>query len=146
MRLKTIIDLAHDRNFAAPYADLDALYTHILGQLSDDARHLVLQIFYIILAQPTSYLDDYWGPRPSNHISVFQHLFDVTEDDILLALLSLSSILNISTRSIQLFHASFPDFLFDESRSGVFYIQGPDITGAVARACLRCIPRCKLRL
>lgn len=58
----------------------------------------------------------------------------------------LSSILTITSRSIQLFHASFPDFLFDESRSGSFFIQGYNIPGAVSRACFRCIPRCKFRV
>ncbi len=142
-RLTTIISLARDHG-NSPYADLDALYKHILMHLADEGcRHLVLQVFFVLLHQPFQ-LSNHESDEEYDHISLLHHLFNVPKNDILLALSDLSSILTVNPHGrIRLLHASFPDFLFDESRSGSFYLCADAVKISIFRASLRRIPRCK---
>ena len=142
-RLTTIIRLARDHG-NSPYADLDALYKHILMHLADEGcRYLVLQVFFVLLHQPFQ-LSSHESDEEYDHISLLHHLFNVPKNDILLALTDLSSILTVNPHGrIRLLHASFPDFLFDESRSGSFYLCADAVKISIFRASLRRIPRCK---
>lgn len=141
-RLDTIISLAHDPG-NAPYADLDTLYKHILMHLADETRRrLVLRVLFVLLHQP--FESSGYEVTDYDQISLVHHLFNVPKNDILLALADLSSILTVNPHGrIKLFHASFPDFLFDKSRSGRFYIRADALRMFICRASFGCIPRCK---
>ncbi|KJA29544.1 hypothetical protein HYPSUDRAFT_221447 [Hypholoma sublateritium FD-334 SS-4] len=96
-----------------PFAQLDALYHHILSQVQDlDLTMMVLA--YVVIGSPSSIIWyimqglDLWGGKLS------------------LSLADLSSVVSHGTdlfsSTVEFLHASLPDFLLDPARSGRYHI------------------------
>ncbi|KAJ7884472.1 hypothetical protein B0H13DRAFT_1628685 [Mycena leptocephala] len=111
----TIQDSPEDES---PYWTLDQLYIQILSQTRRAARPRLLEILTVIIS------DLHLGLR---HM---EQLLELKPGDMQLALRGLHSVLKVPTTigsdtdSINVYHASFPDFLEDPSRSGSFYVGG----------------------
>jgi hypothetical protein len=108
-----------------PFAELDALYTHILASVEDVKR--VLDILSVIL---------FFGRQQPSHI---EEILSLQHGDAELYLVDLISIVNIEHNVIRLLHASFTDFLVDPSRSKEFWINPPARHALFARGCLQSI-------
>ena len=119
-----IIRGLHPAGRVTPFAQLDALYQHILSRVED--LQLVLNLLaYRIFSNTVS-------------LPVISHFFDLSLADTQTALAPLVSLVDISF-SGNLFpkcliffrHASFPDFLKDETRSKEYCINTLDTNLAV---------------
>ena len=110
-----------------PFAELDALYSHILASVEDVER--VLEILSVIL---------FFHP----HLQI-QSLLEIEEilswqhGDAALYLGDLSAIVNIEWDTIRVLHASFTDFLVDPTRSTEFWINPRARHTVFARQCLQ---------
>ena len=110
-----------------PFAELDALYTHILASVEDVERVLeVLSVMFLF--------------HP--HLQI-QNLLEIEgilswqHGDAELYLGDLSSIANIEWNTIRVLHASFTDFLWDPTRSTEFWINPRARHTVFARQCLQ---------
>ena len=110
-----------------PFAELDALYTHILGSV-EDVEH-VLEILSLLLFFHR--VQQVWDASNIEEMLSLQH------GDVKLYLGDLSSIVNTELNSIQVLHASFTDFLVDPTRSKEFWINPRARHTAFARQCLQ---------
>ena len=109
-----------------PFAELDALYMHILTGVEDIER--VLEILSILLF--TGY--PYWT---SPEVEV---LLSLQPGEVELYLGDLSSLVNIAPNQlIYVLHASLTDFLIDPTRSKEFWMNPPARHTAFARYCLQ---------
>jgi len=110
-----------------PFAELDALYTHILASVEDVDR--VLEILSaLLLFDPTPLI---WSSSRVERILSLQH------GDTELYLGDLSSIVNINMYIIRVLHASFTDFLVDPTRSKQFWINPRARHTVFAHRCLQ---------
>ncbi|KAF8953780.1 hypothetical protein BDZ97DRAFT_1929363 [Flammula alnicola] len=129
--LRTIIELVKDPK-NRPYAELDALYTYIFESTEDS--DLVLQILRVhlipVVTPPAPFG---W---PVNEIRFIGRLLNLGEGNVELALTDLSSIVEIQSSQIKFLHASLPDFLLDETRSGSFYANSNSICAHIFYLCL----------
>jgi len=99
-----------------PFAELDNLYMDILSFCPEPQIPLLKRILgYAVF--PSS-------PRGIGHIAAFLRL---PEGEVKLALRGLRSLVSFEgvRGPLEMMHASFTDFLLDEARSGVYYIN-PD--------------------
>ena len=110
-----------------PFAELDALYTHILASVEDVDR--VLEILSLLLFFHR--VQQAWN---SSHI---EDMLSLEQGDAKLYLGDLSSIVNTELNTIQVLHASFTDFLVDPTRSKKFWINPPVRHTVFARQCLQ---------
>ena len=101
-----------------PFAELDALYRHIFSQVDKSDLPAILEFLAYTIFTNWQYLD--------NALSFFQ----LTQDDVEIMLAPLESIItltclpdDIDSKQISFRHASLPDFLCDEKRSGEFCIR-----------------------
>ncbi|KJA25138.1 hypothetical protein HYPSUDRAFT_38100 [Hypholoma sublateritium FD-334 SS-4] len=109
-----------------PFAELDALYIHILSVLEDLQRTLLV-IGAVLLGTPCT-------------TSEIEHLLDLDAGDAELLLADLASLVSLEgdeTKTIRILHASFEDFIFDSSRSGMFSIDEQAMRTQLACLCLR---------
>ncbi|KAJ7118212.1 hypothetical protein C8R44DRAFT_707632 [Mycena epipterygia] len=106
-RLDIIMGLA-EPDLESPLAALDQLYTQILSDAPRRPR--LLGILTVIVAKL--------------HLSVdhIEQLLELKPGDIGLALRGLHSLVEIRCDWVTVHHASFLDFLNDQTRSGLFYI------------------------
>ncbi|KDR68606.1 hypothetical protein GALMADRAFT_160961 [Galerina marginata CBS 339.88] len=110
-RLDTVLGLRSIEN-GTPFAELDDLYRHILSTVEDYS--LVSRILgYLLLAENTS-----------NSPSFLDGFFSFQKGTTYLALSNLHAIINLpdDKGDITISHASFGDFLFDPSRSGIYFL------------------------
>ena len=101
-----------------PFAELDALYMHILSELDDPHRTLLVIGLLLIRAQ-------YLGDRLSS-ITDIEHFLGLDAGDVELLLADMASLVSWDadgTQNVQMLHASFGDFLFDRSRSGKYSME-----------------------
>lgn len=128
-RLEIILGLRpvlHD----LPFAELDALYMHILSALEDPDRTLL--IICTILLNLSLY--NHTLSRISN-IEKFLGL-DAGDGEFLLA--DMTSLLSVDEDgTVRMLHASFGDFLFDLSRPGTFSVNRKAMHTTMACHCLR---------
>jgi hypothetical protein len=110
-----------------PFAELDALYTHILGSVEDVER--VLEILSLLLFFHR--VQQVWN---SSHI---EEMLSLQHGDAELYLGDLSSIVNTERNTIRVLHASFTDFLVDPTRSKQFWINPRARHTVFARQCLQ---------
>jgi len=110
-----------------PFAELDALYTHILGSVEDVER--VLEILSLLLFFHR--VQQVWNSSQIEEMLSLQH------GDAKLHLGDLSSIVNTELNTIRILHASFTDFLVDPTRSKQFWINPPARHTVFARQCLQ---------
>lgn len=95
-------------NLSSPYAPLDELYIQVLSQQRD--TRLLRDIFVLIIAlgQPD------WA-------FICRRLQE-NQEDLVIKLRRLSSLLQISDSGIETYHQSLHDFFLDKSRAGKYYI------------------------
>ena len=93
-----------------PFAQLDALYRHILSQV-DDLQATLNFLAYGIFGET----DNIW---------VTSHFFELEEQEVESMFLPLASVVlcDWEEGNITFHHASLPDFLRDEARSGAYCI------------------------
>ncbi|KAF8181616.1 hypothetical protein BJ912DRAFT_979528 [Pholiota molesta] len=112
-RLEVIMGLRPARS-ELPFAELDAVYTHILASCKHPGT--VLRILELLIC------------RIENRACCIEMLLDLEPGDVEIALTPLHSVLTVTQLTvnplvkISLSHASFGDFLVDPSRSTRFYI------------------------
>ena len=110
-----------------PFAELDALYMHILAGVEEIEP--VLEIFSIILLLDRRYNFD----NPC-----IEEFLSLRPGDIQLYFGDLSSLVNITPHlSIRILHASLTDFLVDHTRSKKFWINPPARHAVFAHQCLQ---------
>lgn len=102
-----------------PFAELDQLYQRILTACPLRYHPTLLHIFgFILLRNPT--LEKVYD------VSLIEALLDLSPGDVAIVLRRLHSILTFRTigsnRTVRFLHASFGDFIFNEERSGQFFI------------------------
>ena len=109
-----------------PFAELDALYMGILSFVKDVKATLRL-LGVLILCNLSL--------KTPKEVGEFIFLDPGEVECLLLDLASVVECLDMDTE-IRILHASFPDFLFDWSRSGEYYIDNSMIHGEIAQLCL----------
>lgn len=130
-RLKVILGIiSHGKD--TPYADLDALYTHIFSSVADIDK--VKDVFSVLLLVNTpSFV------KSSDSIEKF---LGRPEDELRTTLTDLHSILDIPTHpnQIRVLHASLGEFLLDQARSGDYYIDQAQAHARLTQHLTRSIP------
>ena len=117
-RLDIILGIKPPGNNKSPFAELDALYHHILSSVDDIKA--TLSVLSLYLATPYVQIM-FQGGCPSESVDKFLSL---EEGAAHLVLTHLSSIISYdeSSGEVNILHASFVDFLVDRHRSTVFHI------------------------
>jgi hypothetical protein len=123
-RLKIIFGIL-PRGKTTPFAEMDALYSHILFTASDNIDN-VLDIFAVLLF--------HWSRHPSRlpTIQFLESFLCYRPGEVLMVLSDLHSIISVPPPGeqdmlVQFFHASLGDFLVDPSRSGEMFFLDPGI-------------------
>jgi hypothetical protein len=112
-----------------PFAELDALYMHILAGVEDVEPVLKILGFLFFRSPLFSF------QMPFHHMEEFLSL---QPGDVELYLGDLSSLINIGpNQGIRVLHASLQDFLVDPTRSKEFWINPRARHTAFARRCLQ---------
>ena len=116
-RLKVILGAATPSNKDSPFAELDALYHQLF--LAIDDREGAMDLLTLLVLQD----------RDSSYLTVdFSERFLAYDQGEVLAMLSdMHAFIHVPKPddlydTIRIHHASLPDFLFDHSRSGDFFI------------------------
>ena len=94
------------------FAELDKLYTQILSTCPN--TQLLSRVLGCLIIIPTYYLDQ--SPQ------TVEHVLELWPGEGVTILRGLHAVLNFQHNIAKPFHASLPDFLFDENRSNKFYI------------------------
>ncbi|KAF5326809.1 hypothetical protein D9619_005121 [Psilocybe cf. subviscida] len=121
--LQDLLSLRPTRAVVA-FADLDALYRHILLGLDEETRFILQKVLCLYVYSSRGKLDDL-AARLLEDKSMVE-----------LALLRVSSLVQISKshQFITFHHTSFEEFLRDKERSGDLYVFSTNVAGAVAQA------------
>jgi hypothetical protein len=126
-RLKIILGVSKSGN-DAPFAELDAVYHHVLSNVSPHNREKVIEVLTFLILKPTfrkwTLTNDlgfsHYLPRTIEKILRYQ------EGDLYIYLLYMQSIVHVPEVSafedLRFHHASFSDFLLDQSRSREYFI------------------------
>ena len=115
-----------------PFAELDALYTHILAGMED--IEYVLEILSIIFFCNISHLFDEWNLTPV----IIEKFLCLQPGDVELYLGDLNSLVTIEHgQKIRVLHASLTDFFVDPTHSKIFWINRQARHTAFARRFLR---------
>jgi len=132
-RLEIIFGII-SRGKDTPFADLDALYTHLFSSVEDVNK--VLEVFSILLLVKTANV----VKRPA----LIEDLLCLRSDDLKITLIDLHSILDIPSQAdageIRILHASLGDFLLDQSRSRNYHINPGRAHANLTQRFLRYIP------
>ncbi|KAK1219126.1 hypothetical protein PQX77_018167 [Marasmius sp. AFHP31] len=113
-QLHTILNYHPDnRSSSSPFPELDRLY-HITLSANPDRNKLLSVLAAIFIAGP------FLTPCPE----LIEGLLHLAPGEVDLTLRAMHSVLDIrgGWDAIKSFHTSFPDYLFDRSRSGSFFI------------------------
>jgi NACHT domain len=115
-----------------PFAELDALYNHVLSSVDDIQLTLRVLSLYIVEPRFVETVISINSMLPEQFLSLEQ-------GDVYRALIPLSSIVlyRESDGSVEILHASFVDFLFDKRRSTTFYIDSASTCTDYARRVLQ---------
>ncbi|KAF5324142.1 hypothetical protein D9619_011137 [Psilocybe cf. subviscida] len=114
----------------SPFSHLDAIYTYILSQAYDQNAlkdilhaHLLIAEFAKLSGKPGM---PWSGPRPKMVLKDLLRRYNktYTQEMMLSCLADLTSIAYYSSSDHRLLfhHASFPDYLLDQSRSGDYFV------------------------
>jgi len=119
-RLKVVMGLAKQSNDEKPFAQLDALYLHILESIEAEHRTTAMEVFGFTLAVS----DSNRVQRLSMPDSTFNPIPRLRNDDWKYSLLNLEDILIkfLNNGLVKFLHDSLSDFLLDPIRSGKFHI------------------------
>ncbi|KAL0569680.1 hypothetical protein V5O48_012279 [Marasmius crinis-equi] len=141
-QLRIIIDNApHHPAPQPPFHKLDCLYNIILRGNPDHSKDLILAILAAIVVLPV-HLD----LRPSPEF--LELLFGLTPGEVALKMQAMYSVLDIrdSKDEIRVYHTSFTDYLFDQTRSGEFYIDKSAQHYSLTRRWLQALSRSNLNI
>jgi hypothetical protein len=117
-----------------PFAELDALYTHILSGMED--IEYVLEILSVVFFCDHNYTKREWNLRPP----IIEKFLCLQPGDVELYLGDLNSLVTIeSEQKIRVLHASLTDFFVDPTRSKTFWINRQARHTAFARRCLQLV-------
>ncbi|KDR69724.1 hypothetical protein GALMADRAFT_1351687, partial [Galerina marginata CBS 339.88] len=131
IRLDIVLGI-HPANREMPFAELDALYRHIL--LSAEDHDSVLRILALDFHLPIDHT-----------VSDIEKILSLNLGDISWLLCDLTSLVSVEDRTngegkhwqgLNIFHASLWDFLRDYSRSQEFYISDPFLCAELAHLCI----------
>ncbi|KDR67104.1 hypothetical protein GALMADRAFT_1129347 [Galerina marginata CBS 339.88] len=113
-----------------PFAEIDALYRHILSSAEDQESVLRILTLLFVLAL--------------NEVSSIEQVLSLNSGDVSWLLCDLTSLISVEDRNddkgthwqeLHAFHASLQDFLLDYSRSQGFYISDPLLCAELAHFC-----------
>lgn len=116
-----------------PFAELDALYMHILESLEYPDK--ALQVIGAILVQESHNWD-----ANINTVPRMEQFLGFESGDIDLYLADMTSLVSCDAEGnepIRILHASFGDFLFDPTRSGAFTLDRKVVQTMMACRCLQ---------
>lgn len=147
-RLDIILKLSSPGN-STPFADLDALYKHILLSVDPSDLSKVTPFFAFLFGTTQLKFPSHVYPF-YNTPTFIETFLGLEPGDLHIALGDLHSIVDVpplsvtSLRSpqIRLFHASLGDFLQDKARSGDLFIDMGNHCAIFARLCIGNIVRC----
>ena len=124
-RLEIVLGTQPARN-DLPFAELDALYLSLLSSIEDVKA--ILRLLSVLI------LTDLY-PKTPQVVGVFMSL---DPGEVQCLLLDLASVIECVDKytPIRMLHASFPDFLLDQSRSEEYYIDVSMIHTGFAQLCL----------
>jgi len=109
-----------------PFAELDALYAHILTSIEDISMAIQVLSFCIYESLSLSHI---WGLRTS--VTAIEEINDLEPGSLSILLCDLGALVIIEDyelkgkqeETIKILHASLPDFLLDEARSKDLHIE-----------------------
>ena len=121
-RLNVVLGL--EKSSDNPFAELDALYRHILASVKPKYLPTVIRVLQVTLSQSEG-PPNYFPVRSS--LSNLSSFLGLKPGELEYSLGSLEKILVWTEPSrympmVKFYHASFGDFLLDESRSGPYFI------------------------
>jgi len=117
-----------------PFAELDALYMHILSGVAEDSILVVLHVLSFVFFSQDSHAI----------VTNIETILQLEDDAISIAFCDLAALVSIATDpphfvpTVKILHASFRDFLFDRVRSKAFHINQDHLQNNAVK-CLRFI-------
>ena len=116
-RLKIILGAAAPSNKDSPFAELDALYQQLFQALEDLEGAIDLLTLLVLQDRDSHYLT----------IDFAENLLGYDQGEVLAMLSDMHAFVHVPKPddlydAIRIHHATLPDFLFDRSRSGGFFI------------------------
>ncbi|KAF9013075.1 hypothetical protein BDQ17DRAFT_1419255 [Cyathus striatus] len=141
-QLRTIIDIQPGGTCReSPYAELDAVYIHILktaamSQDYDSTSHIFMVLLY---TRRHLEMEMVPVPRLAEFLGVMQSTITLLLVDLHSAMHIPNSNLAQDAQIIRFFHASFVDFLQDSARSGKFFIAKEKAHATLGRDCFTTI-------
>jgi len=129
-RLDIVLGIRPTPQRDLPFAELDALYTHVLAGV-EDIEH-VLEILSILLFSDNHSLILRWTSP------MIEDFLSLQPGDVDLYLGDLNSLVNFAPdQSIRVLHTSLSDFFVDPTRSKTFWINRQARHAVFARRCLQ---------
>ncbi|KDR67110.1 hypothetical protein GALMADRAFT_80072 [Galerina marginata CBS 339.88] len=134
LQLDIVLGL-HPAGRDMPFAELDALYRHILSSAEDHKS--VLRILTLHFFPSYQYVSIY--------VDTIEQILSLNSGDVSWLLCDLTSLISVEDRNnskgihwqvLNAFHASLQDFLLDYSRSQQFYIRDPLLCAELAHLCI----------
>ncbi|PPQ94569.1 hypothetical protein CVT25_011516 [Psilocybe cyanescens] len=120
-RLEVVLGIQLPKAGDNPFAELDALYRHILMEVED--VDLILQIIGFVVLHPPSY--NY------NSVTFIEAFLSLAPGDVQLLMQNLTSLISVENHPddpdgavliVRILHASLKDYLLDQSRSKDFFL------------------------
>ncbi|KAL0564441.1 hypothetical protein V5O48_017606 [Marasmius crinis-equi] len=139
-QLRIIIDNNPDHpSHQSPFHEIDCLYNIVLRGNPDHSKELILAILAAIVVLP---LHLKFRPSPE----FLELLFGLTSGEVAVKLRAMYSVLDIRDwqDEIRVYHTSFTDYLFDQTRSGEFYIDKSATHHSLAVRWLQALSRSKI--
>ncbi|PPQ90080.1 hypothetical protein CVT25_012145 [Psilocybe cyanescens] len=133
-RLEVVLGIQLPKAGDSPFAELDALYRHILMGVED--VDLILQIIGFVVLHP---------PRFFNSVTFIEAFFSLAPGDVQLLMQSLTSLISVENHprhpdgavlTVRILHASLKDYLLDQSRSKDFFLDRVKMHVHYAELCL----------
>ncbi|PPQ93364.1 hypothetical protein CVT25_014585 [Psilocybe cyanescens] len=134
-RLEIVLGIQLPKAGDSPFAELDALYRHILMGVED--VDLILQIIGFIILHPPNYV---------NSVTFIEAFLSLAPGDVQLLMHSLGSLISVENHpyypndpemlTIRILHASLKDYLLDQSRSEEFFLDRLKMHTRYAEICL----------
>ncbi|KAK1224218.1 hypothetical protein PQX77_012875 [Marasmius sp. AFHP31] len=132
-QLRTILDYdPGDPSSNSPFPELDRLY-HFVLSINPNHEKLLLSLAVVLIIGR--------GSSPE----FVEILLDLAPGDVDMTLRAMHSVLDIDPAGITVSHTSFRDYLFDRTRSGIFFIDEEAQTHHLARRWLQALSAERLR-
>ncbi|PPQ92449.1 hypothetical protein CVT25_009665 [Psilocybe cyanescens] len=135
-RLEVVLGIQLPKAGDSPFAELDALYRHILMGVED--VDLILKIISCVVLRPPGYF--------YSSVTFIEAFLSLAPGDVELLLQNLSSLISLENYpgashraemlTVRMLHASFKDYLFDQSRSKDFFLDRVKMHTHYAELCI----------